>query len=116
MSDRPSITFAEEHIDPILDGEKYQTIRLFGEEDPLLVPTKAVDLVDTDGERFAIAVLMRVDVHSVSTAAGRRYLGHENYDNAASLAAELEHYYPDHNIGASSTVCVYWFSTVEDTT
>lgn len=89
----PTIAFDDDHVEPILAGEKTVTIRYEFEHD--LTPMERVRLVTTDGEAFATArVTTQCELRADWVASGV-FSGHRTYTTTQDLLDELADYYPD---------------------
>lgn len=104
----PTLKFAEEHIDPILKGQKTVTLRLDLDYEEFQIGRR-VHLCDEDGERFASAVISDRGYTTANMAAKMSFDGHRNYRDADELLEELAEYYPDENLDYQTTLeIVYW--------
>lgn len=102
------LKFAEEHVEPILKGQKEATIRV-ADRDELPSIGDRVHLCDGDGECFATAIVDDRGWTTVDMAARMDIDGHRSYRDAEELLDELERYYPDEGLGEQSQVeLVYW--------
>lgn len=112
MSDpRPGIAFDNEHVEPILDGEKTVTIRhdFEGDFDPL----DGVDLLDRQGIPFATARVTTQFELRADWVSYADFTGHQRYDTTAELLEDLREYYPGVNLESEDVLDVIAFQ-VED--
>lgn len=104
-----ALKFAEEHVEPILEGEKYQTLRYDVDEE--INAGDRLELLEAEsGEPFA-----RTTVDVTGTVSARWFVegpnwdGHRSYDTVGELLDELRRYYPDADLGPrAELVLVEW--------
>ena len=97
--------FAEEYVDPILNGEKTLTIRLQSEW-ASATDLDSLKFLTPDGEVFAEGFVHRARKRTASDAFGltRVHSGHRSYDSREEFYELLESYYPDAEIGPETEV------------
>lgn len=89
-----TLPFAEEHVAPILEGRKWQTIRV-GLDDQIR-PGDLLKLVEADnGILFATAKADRVVRAPAEWIASQEWEGHRNYRTTGQLLDHLREYYPE---------------------
>ena len=97
------LKFADEHIVPILNGEKTMTLRV-GLDSTDFKQARPISFCDTDGALFAEAAVEDRGYTTVEMAANMHLEGHRNYDGTDELLEELKSYYPDNDIDANTRV------------
>lgn len=104
------LKFAPEHVDPLLDGEKWVTIRP-GSKD---VTTKDVfELVDAEsGEKFAVAGVDMVAHVDPMWVVNADLDGHRSYRKVGRLLEELRRYYPDADLRPDTDLTLIQFKNV----
>lgn len=109
------IKFAEQHVDPILHGEKYVTVRLAGEIDAADRPGQIVELVNAKtGQPFAIAEVDIVVDCDAEWFAGAGIKGHRQYADVDEFLDELADYYPDAELSPETRLQTLHFTNVRD--
>lgn len=102
----PTLKFAEEHIQPILRGQKTATLRL---DMDLIQIGQRVHLVDEDGVRFATVVVSDRGYESIEWLQRAGVDGHRDYDSVEEMIEAMQRYYPDADIGPQTCLdVVYW--------
>lgn len=103
----PALAFADEHVEPIVRGQKTATIRL--DLDARIQLGRRVTFVDDDGDRFATAVIDDRGYERLVVLARQGVEGHQNYDRPADLVAAMQEYYPDRRVtGDTLADVLYW--------
>lgn len=98
------VKFSNEHIRPILDGEKRLTVR-YGFDKELTVRNE-FNLLDEDGRRFGVA---EVDLIAEMTARQfyhQKMEGHRVYGGFDEFREEMNRYYPDATIEPDTVLTV----------
>lgn len=95
------MTFAEEHADRILSGQKKLTLRV-GEVD--VEVGDRFEMVTAGGERIASAVVSRRGYTTADMAVRMHFDAHRNYDTVNELLNELAEYYPDEDLHDQTTL------------
>lgn len=104
----PRLKFADKHIEPILKGQKTLTIRRDIEPGEFDIGHR-IHLCDSEGERFASAIIDDRGYTSINMAAKMVFDGHRSYRDGEELLAELESYYPEQDLDLNSHVeLIYW--------
>ena len=75
----PTLAFADEHVDPIVKGQKTATIRL--DLDSQIQLGRRVRFVDEDGDRFATAIIDDRGYERLSRLARIDVEGHRSYES-----------------------------------
>jgi len=89
-----TLKFASEHVAPIMEGRKWQTIRVGRDEQ--IRPGNFLDLVEADSrEVFATAKADRVVRAPADWIASQESDGHRNYRSTGQLLDHLREYYPE---------------------
>ena len=103
----PQLKFADQHVDPILKGNKTATIRV-GLRRDINIGSR-VQFCRPDGSRFASAIVYDLGRSIVADAARFDIDGHRSYRDVDALVAELRDYYPDVAVSPETDVTiVYW--------
>lgn len=101
-----SLTFAKEYVEPVVDGEKYLTIR-YRPNGGELEAGDDVELFADDGEKFGEAYIEDVIWMDQEAYISWNPDGHESYTSPEELYQALKQYYPD--IDPDDTVKVIEF-------
>lgn len=101
-------TFASDHIQPLLDGEKRCTWRIDDGRNPS--PKDVLLLQNQKGEIFAESIVKWVKYTTLGrlTDEDRKY--HRSYGNKAEMVETLNQYYPDKDLNLLSEVKVIRFT------
>lgn len=106
------LKFASEHVDPMLAGRKWATIR--HDLDIDLSPGDRVALVDAGREevfaRATVGDIYHVDAEFIVDA---DFEGHRSYRSTAELLSELRRYYPDAELTPSTRLSFIQFQRVQ---
>ena len=102
----PSLKFSADHIDPILRGEKTATIRYNG---PDLSVGYRVHLCDTNGERFATAVICDIGYNDIQSIVRFGVEGHRAYASPADMIHSFQDYYPDVELTPDTHLDIYYW-------
>ncbi|WP_066418927.1 hypothetical protein [Halorubrum aethiopicum] len=103
----PTLAFADRHVAPIVKGQKTATIRL--DLDSRIQLGRRVQFVDTEGERFATAIIDDRGYERLARLARTDVAGHQRYAQPADLVAEMREYYPDRRVtGDTLADVLYW--------
>lgn len=111
---RDRLKFAPEHIDPMLDGRKWATIR--HGLDLEVHPGDRLALVDADsGEVFARATAGAVHRADATWLVRYDHEGHRSYRTPADLLEDLRRYYPEADLGPATQLTMIEFERVQQT-
>lgn len=103
-----TLKFADEHVDPILKGQKTVTFRLDLDYEEFQTGRR-FHLCDEDGERFASAIVEDRGYTTAREAANIDWDGHRNYQGVDDLLNALREYYPEEDLDESTKLeIVYW--------
>lgn len=103
---RTYLSFADKFKNPILSGEKTQTLRFNLQEKPSA--GEELEAVTQSGEHFADIVITSVEDLQVQEVPNREFSGHRNYETALDVIKALNEYYHD-TITPKSTVTLIEF-------
>lgn len=108
-TDVPQLKFAEDHIEPILKGQKTVTFRLDIDYEDFLIGRR-FHLVNEGGERFASAIVKDRGYERIERIAKNRDIeGHRSYSSVDELMEEMRGYYPEEDIGPETLLeIIYW--------
>ena len=90
---RNYIKFDNDHVEEILEGDKYQTVRYGWDDWPTV--GNLVDLRDGDGDVFAEAEIEDVHRETIHHFCQYDHHGHRNYDDPEEMVEHLDEYYSD---------------------
>jgi hypothetical protein len=107
-----TLPFASEHIDAILDGRKWVTIRV--DPDEAIRPGDLLELIEAEsGEPFAAAKTTRVARAPADWIARQEWDGHRNYRTVGQLLNHLREYYPDADLSPQRELTLVVFENVQ---
>lgn len=108
------LKFGHEHVDPLLEGQKWVTARLDLERDIGL--QEHIELLDEDAMRFATAKVDRIGHMSALRFVATDFDGHESYRSTGQFLDVLRGYYPDRedDIWPNTRVVVIWLDQIEE--
>lgn len=107
-SERVPLKFDDRHVEPILDGEKWITIRHDLDHD--LAPGDRLQLVDAEtGEPFADATVSTIGELPAREVVAIDFDGHRSYRDVGALLDELRRYYPDAALTPETTLSLVDF-------
>lgn len=91
---RDYAAFDSRYIFPILNREKYLTVRYGWDEEELPYPGQTIDLVDSDtGEVFAEATVWWTCNLTIHQFAVRDFEGHRQYEDAEEMCRHMAQFY-----------------------
>ncbi len=106
---RAQLTFASEHVEPILAGRKTATIRYEIDSHGALRVGRRFDLVDESGERFASAIVDDRGVVSAETIVEKGVEGHDDYQDLGAFYEQMREYYPRAELGPTTLFeIIHW--------
>lgn len=112
LSNAVSISFASNHIEAILNGNKTVTLRIGLEQVPS--PGQPLALCGENDEPFAAATTSQFWTLSVQEAAARDWTGHRNYSGPTELCEELGSYYPECELTPTTTLqAIAWREPIQ---
>lgn len=100
--DPTSLHFDEKHVEPIVAGEKWSTIRL-DDADPL-VEGEEIRLRVDDGAVFATATVDRLETTTPADVVEQAPEGHASYASVDEFLVEFEQYYPFHALDETTEI------------
>lgn len=103
------LTFAEEHIEPILAGRKTATIRYEIDSHAALRVGRRFHLVNEDGDRFASATVHDRGYTTAEWIVENGVEGHDSYRDLEAFYTQMREYYPDAELGPKTGFeIIYW--------
>lgn len=103
---RTYLSFADKFKEPILSGEKTQTLRFNLQEKPSA--GEDLEAVTQSGDHFADIVITSIEDLQVQEVPDREFAGHRDYETTQEVIDALNEYYHD-TITPTSTVTLIEF-------
>ena len=103
---RNYITFDNDHVQDILDGKKYETVRYGWEQYP--TPGDLIDLRDGYGNVFAEAEVADVREETINYFVTHDHHGHRDYEDVDEMVEHMNKYYSE-DMDRSTIITVITF-------
>lgn len=109
---KDTLRFANEHVEPVLAGEKTVTARYDFERE--YEWGYLIRFVDEDDRPFAVGAVRRFEEMTVDEFAAADIDGHRSYDETGELLDELAAYYPEASLHGNSVLTVIGFDPIRE--